>query len=139
MITENVAPLMRSLDVLQIDPLNLSKFLKGVHEPSHRRPSVRGTLQAVKNCDGMRTMYSPKIVSVEGNGKETAGQGPVIRKSEDWVADKTFHCEAVAGPFFNGATLDPFTVSFTLDVTPKSTRQRIKLEEVSVSTVNKDD
>src|ERR1700691_2105262 len=56
-----------------------------------------------KNFDVMRTMYAPDIVSVEGDGKETAGQNPVIKKSEDWVSDKTFNGETVAGPFFNGA------------------------------------
>jgi hypothetical protein len=66
-----------------------------------------------KNFDVMRTMYAPHIVSVEGDGKETAGQEPVIKKSEDWVVDKTFHGETVAGPFFNSATPDQFTVYFT--------------------------
>lgn len=33
-----------------------------------------------KNFDVMRTMYAPGIISVEGDGKETAGQGPVIKK-----------------------------------------------------------
>src|SRR6266404_4616712 len=92
-----------------------------------------------KNFDVMRTMYHHDIVSVEGDGKETAGQGPVIKKSEDWVADKTFHGETVAGPFFNGANPDQFAVYFTLDVTPKSTGKRITLEEVAVYTVNADD
>src|SRR5712691_11777270 len=92
-----------------------------------------------KNFDVMRTMYEPNIVSVEGDGKETVGQGPVIKKSEDWVADKTFHGETVAGPFFNGATPDQFAVYFTLDVTPKSTGRRITLEEIAVYTVNKED
>ena len=32
-----------------------------------------------KNFDVMRTMYSPTIISVEGDGKQTAGQGPVNR------------------------------------------------------------
>ena len=91
-----------------------------------------------KNFDVMRTMYAPDIVSVEADGKETAGQGPVIKKSEDWVADKTFHGETVAGPFFNGATPEQFTVYLTLDVTPKSTGRRITLEEVSVYTVKND-
>ena len=94
--------------------------------------------RAGKNFDVMRTMYSPTIVSVEGDGKETAGQGPVIKKSEDWVADKTFHGETVAGPFFNGATPDQFAVYFTLDVTPKATGKRITLEEVAVYTVKND-
>ena len=91
-----------------------------------------------KNFDVMRTMYAPDIVSVEGDGKETAGQGPVIKKSEDWVSDKTFHGETVAGPFFNGANPDQFVVFFTLDVTPKATGQRIVLEEVGVYTVKND-
>jgi hypothetical protein len=92
-----------------------------------------------KNFDVMRTMYSPDIVSVEGDGSKTAGQGPVIKKSEDWVADKEFHGETVAGPFFNGANPDQFTVYFTLDITPKSTGKRTTREEVAVYTVGKDD
>ena len=92
-----------------------------------------------KNFDVMRTMYSPAIVSVEGDGKETAGQGPVIKKSEDWVADKTFNGETVAGPFFNGANPDQFVVIFfTLDITPKATGKRITLEEVGIYTVKDD-
>jgi hypothetical protein len=92
-----------------------------------------------KNFDVMRTMYDPNIVSVEGDGKETKGQGPVIKKSEDWVSDKEFNGETVAGPFFNGANPDQFVVYFTLDVTPKATGKRITLEEVGVYTVGKDD
>lgn len=92
-----------------------------------------------KNFDVMRTMYAPDIVSVEGDGKETKGQQPVIKKSEDWVSDKTFHGEHAAGPFFNSANPDQFTVYFTLDVTPKATGKRITLEEVAVYTVNKAD
>jgi hypothetical protein len=92
-----------------------------------------------KNFDVMRSMYSPSIVSVEGDGKETAGQGPVIKKSEDWGSDKTFNGETVAGPFFNGASPDQFAVYFTFDVTPKATGKRMTLEEVAVYTVGKDD
>ena len=91
-----------------------------------------------KNFDVMRTMYSPTIVSVEGDGKQTAGQGPVIKKSEDWVADKTFNGETVAGPFFNGASPDQFTVYFTFDITPKSTGKRKTIEEIGVYTVKND-
>lgn len=92
-----------------------------------------------KNFDVMRTMYAPDIVSVEGDGKETAGQNPVIRKSEDWVSDKIFHGETVAGPFFNGANPDQFAVYFTLDVTLKAAGKRITLEEVGIYTVNESD
>ena len=92
-----------------------------------------------KNFDVMRTMYAPDIISVERDGKETVGQGPVIKKSEDWVSDKTFHGETVAGPFYNGANPDQFAVYFTLDVTPKATGKRITLDEVAIYTVNGDD
>jgi hypothetical protein len=92
-----------------------------------------------KNFDVMRSMYAPDIISVEGDGKETAGQDPVIKKSEQWVSDKAFNGETVAGPFFNGANPDQFVVFFTLDVTPNATGQRIALEEVGVYTVNSDD
>src|SRR5215467_13417299 len=91
-----------------------------------------------KNFDVMRTMYAADIVSVEGDGKQTKGQQPVIKKSEDWVSDKTFNGETVAGPFFNGANADQFAVYFTLDITPKATGKRITLEEVGVYTVHDD-
>jgi hypothetical protein len=95
--------------------------------------------RAGKNFDVMHTLYAPSIVSVEGDGKETAGQGPVIKKSEDWVSDKTFNGETVAGPFFNGASPDQFLVYFTLDVTLKATGKRVTREEVGVYTVGSDD
>jgi hypothetical protein len=77
-------------------------------------------------------MYSPAIVSIESDGKQTAGQQPVIKKSEDRVADHIFNGEAVAGPFFNGANPEQFAVYFTFDLTPKATGKRIAFEEVAV-------
>jgi hypothetical protein len=91
-----------------------------------------------KNFDVMRTMYAPDIVSVESDGKGTSGQGPVIKKSEDWGSDKAFNGETVAGPFFNSANPDEFVVFFTFDITPKATGRRITLEEVGVYTVKND-
>jgi len=89
-----------------------------------------------KNFDVMRTMYAPDIVSVEGDGEETAGQQPVIRKSEIWGDNNAIHSEKVRGPFFNGA--DQFAVHFTFDVTRKSTGKRATIEEVGLYTVNED-
>lgn len=94
--------------------------------------------RAGKNFEVMETMYDPNIVSVEGEGKETKGQGPVIQKSRDWVSDKTFHGETVAGPFYNGANPDQFSVYFTLDITPNATGKRITLDEVAIYTVKND-
>jgi hypothetical protein len=89
-----------------------------------------------KNFDVMRTMYSPDIVSVEGDGKETVGQTPVIHKSEIWQGDNTIHSEKVRGPYFNGP--GQFAVHFTFEVTRKGTDKRITLEEVGVYTVKND-
>ncbi len=89
-----------------------------------------------RNFDVMRTLYAPDIVSVEGAGDETAGQSPVIQKSERWQAINTIHSEKVRGPFFNGP--GQFAVHFTLEVTPKATGKRVTLEEVGVYTVRDD-
>jgi hypothetical protein len=90
-----------------------------------------------RNFDVMRTMYAPDIVSVEGDGAETAGQQPVIRKSEVWQGNNAIHSEKVKVPFFNGP--EQFAVHFTFDVTRKATGKRESIEEVGVYTVNQDD
>ncbi len=89
-----------------------------------------------KNFEVMRTMYAPDIVSVEGDGAETAGQQTVIRKSEVWQADNVIHSEKVVGPYFNGPNL--FAVHFAFDVTRKATGRRVTVEEVGVYTVGAD-
>ena len=89
-----------------------------------------------KNFDVMRTLYAPTIVSVEGDGAETAGQEPVIEKSEVWQANNTIHAEKVRGPYFNGP--NQFAVHYTFEVTPKASGRRTTLEEVGVYTVKAD-
>ena len=89
-----------------------------------------------KNFDVMETLYAPTIVSVEADGKETAGQQPVIQKSKVWQGNNTIHSEKVRGPYFNGP--DAFAVYYTFEVTPKATGKRITLEEVAVYTVKDD-
>ncbi|MBX3380647.1 MAG: nuclear transport factor 2 family protein [Phycisphaeraceae bacterium] len=89
-----------------------------------------------KNFDVMHSMYADDIVSVEGDGKETAGKTPVIQKSERWAAVNEIHGEKVLGPYFNGP--DQFAVHFTFEVTPKATGKRTTLPEVGVYTVKGD-
>ena len=93
-----------------------------------------------KNFDVMETMYAPDIVSVEGDGAETVGKGPVIQKSRTWAEVNVFHGETVGGPFFSGGTdfAGQFAVYFTLDITRKSTGKRLTLEEVALYTVRND-
>ena len=89
-----------------------------------------------KNFDVMRTMYAPDIVSVEGDGAETKGQSPVIKKSEIWQGENEIHSEKVRGPFFNGD--NQFSVHFTFEVTRKATGENATLEGVGVYTVKDD-
>lgn len=89
-----------------------------------------------KNFDVMRSMYGPNIVSIESDGGQTAGQEPVIKKSEIWQGNNTIHSEKLKGPFFNGK--NQFAVHYTLDVTHKETGKRATLEEVGVYTVEND-
>lgn len=90
-----------------------------------------------KNFEVMETLYAPDIVSVEANGQEFKGQRPVIDKSKNWVADKTFDFQAVRGPYFSGP--NQFAVHFTHKVTPKATGKQVTLEEIAVYTVNASD
>ncbi len=86
-----------------------------------------------KNFDVMHSLYAANIVSVEGDGAETAGKGPVIRKSEVWQGNNTIHAQVVRGPYFNGTR--QFAVHFTFEVTPKATGTRMTIEEVGVYSV----
>lgn len=87
-----------------------------------------------KNFDVMEKFYADNIVSVEGDGKETAGKTPVIDKSRKWATTVTIHGEKVLGPYYNGP--HQFAVHFSFDVTHKSTNKRVILDEVAVYTVN---
>lgn len=83
-----------------------------------------------KNFDLMRTMYTPDIVSVEGDGSETRGQAAVIQKSERWAAANEIHSQVVTGPFFNGPS--QFAARFVFEVTRKAGGERVTLEEIGV-------
>jgi hypothetical protein len=86
-----------------------------------------------KNFEVMRTMYSPDIVSIEDDGSETRGQGPVIKKSEDFGVLNTINSQAIRGPFFNGES--QFAIHFVHQTTPAAGGPRVTREEVAVYTV----
>jgi SnoaL-like domain len=90
----------------------------------------------LKNFDVMNSMYASNIVSVEANGEETSGKGPVIEKSKRWGALNNIESEKVDGPFFNGP--NEFAVHTVFEVTPKATGKRVRLEEVGIYTVEND-
>ena len=96
-------------------------------------PSRTGA-RGAHHCSALEDGHSAEANGLFIDQPMEAGQGPLIKKSEDWVSDKTFNGETVAGPFFNGANPDQFAVYFTLDITPKATGKRITREEIAEMT-----
>ena len=94
-----------------------------------------------KHFEFMRTMYAPEMVSVEGDGKETVGKDPVIRKSEVFQGNNTIHSQDLRGPFFCGdanATSGRFAVYTSIEFSPKAGGKRVTHEEAGLYTVKND-
>ena len=94
-----------------------------------------------KHFEVMRTMYSPDMVSVEGNGKEFVGKEVVIRKSEVFQGNNTIHTQDLRGPFFCGdanAGSGKFAVYTSIEFSPKAGGERVTHEEVVLYTVKND-
>ncbi len=92
-----------------------------------------------KHFEVMRTMYAPEMVSVEGDGKETIGREPVIRKSEVFQGNHILHSQTLRGAFFCGdpeARAGKFAVYSVLEYTPKTGGNRRTQEEVGLYTVH---
>jgi hypothetical protein len=94
-----------------------------------------------KHFEFMRTMYSPDMVSVEGDGKQTVGKDPVIHKSELFQGNNNIHSQDLRGPFFSGdpdANSGRFAVYTSLQFSPKTGGPRVTHEEAGLYTVNND-
>ena len=91
--------------------------------------------QAGKFDEPGEKYWSDDIVSVEampGDMARISGKAAVRGKGEWWAANHEVHGAVVTGPYING---DQFAVGFKMDVTPKSTGQRITMDEVGLYTV----
>ena len=94
-----------------------------------------------KHFEVMRNMYTPEMVSVEGDGKETVGKELVIRKSEVWQGNNIIHGGKILGPFFCGdanASSGRFAVHLSIEFTPKVGGQRVTHDEIGIYTVKND-
>lgn len=94
-----------------------------------------------KHFEVMRTMYVPEMVSVEGDGKETAGKDAVIRKSEVFQGNNAITGQDLRGPFFCGdakANSGKFAVYSSITFTPKSGSKQQTHDEVGLYTVKND-
>ena len=94
-----------------------------------------------KHFEFMRTMYAPEMVSVEGDGKETAGKEAVIHKSELFQGANAILSQDLRGPFFCGdadASFGRFAVYTSIEFSPKAGGARVKHAEVGFYTVRND-
>lgn len=79
--------------------------------------------------------WSADVVSLEAQEGDMArieGVGGVKAKGEWWAANHEVHSSTTEGPFVNG---DQFALIFRMDLTPKATGERGKMDEVAVYTV----
>jgi hypothetical protein len=94
-----------------------------------------------KHFEVMRNMYSPDMVSVEGNGHEFVGKDNVIRKSEIFQGNNTIHTQDLRGPYYCGDENAPsgrFAVWTSIQFTPKAGGPRETHAEVGLYTVKND-
>jgi SnoaL-like domain len=96
-----------------------------------------------KNHEAMKTLYDPKIVSIEAHGggnmpARMEGIAAVTGKSEWWEKNHEVHKAEITGPWPHG---DRFIVRITYEVTPKTgpmAGKRITLDEAALYTVKND-
>lgn len=90
-----------------------------------------------KNLEAIDRFYSPSIESSEpcampGMDRIHKGIQAVKVKNQWWLDNHEIHGGTVERPYPHG---DRFIVYFKYDVTPKHTRQRMRLEETGLYTV----
>jgi limonene-1,2-epoxide hydrolase len=87
--------------------------------------------------EALDTVYDKDIVSVEartmdGSSPETRGIDGVRGKVDWWLEAMETHSVKVHGPF---VAHDRFVVQYDIDVTDKSSKNRMQISEVGVYTV----
>ena len=87
--------------------------------------------------EAVDTLYDKDIVSVEASGMggespEKRGIEAVRGKADWWINTMQVHSFKVSGPF---VAHDRFVVQYDVDVTDKSSKQRMHMSEVGVYTV----
>lgn len=90
--------------------------------------------------DAVDRYYSPNIVSIEavdfGLGKEQRGIDAIRSKNVWWGENHEVHGIKVEGPFLGSDQFaNKFAVHFMLDITPKSSGQRLTFAEIGLYAV----
>lgn len=94
---------------------------------------------AHKGVEAVETLYSDKIVSIEGQSTEQMparmeGIEAIKGKNSWWYDNHEIHESKATGPFC-GFREDQFAVKFDLDVTFKPSGERSQMSEVALYTV----
>ncbi|MFT3925393.1 MAG: nuclear transport factor 2 family protein [Myxococcales bacterium] len=97
--------------------------------------------KAGKNLECIRSLYADNIESVEAaampNGERiTKGKDGVLGKNKWWEDNHEIHSAKVEGPWPHGDA--KFAVRFSYDVTNKTQKQRMQMDEIAVFTVKDD-
>jgi hypothetical protein len=101
----------------------------------------------VKHCqdgteaEALNTLYADDCVSIEAldmpggpMGREASGLEAIRAKHDWWFANNEVHHSGAEGPFLYAP--NTFSVIFDMDVTDKSSGQRMAMKEVGVYTLN---
>ena len=94
-------------------------------------------------AEALDTLYSADCVSVEAldmpggpMGREAEGLDAIRAKHEWWFANNEVHATSAEGPFLFAP--DTFSVIFDMDVTDRTSSQRMQMKEVGQYTVGAD-
>lgn len=88
--------------------------------------------------DDALELFAENAVSVEAfappgvGSRESVGLAAIRAKGDWWAQNHTIHSIRVTGPYPNA---NRFAVRFELDVTQKSSQQRIQMDEIGLFTV----
>jgi len=87
-----------------------------------------------KFMEAIKSLYADDIVTVEamampGGSRETSGLEALIAKGTWWESEHEVHSAKVDGPMVAGSH---FCVRFTLDVTAKSSGNRMAMDELAI-------
>jgi ketosteroid isomerase-like protein len=91
-----------------------------------------------KNIESINELYADNVVSVEAaamgdEGRTTEGIDAIRSKNQWWSDNHEIHSASVEGPWPHGD--EKFAVRFTYDVTNKPSKNRMKMDEIAVYTV----
>jgi ketosteroid isomerase-like protein len=91
--------------------------------------------KAQKNMQAVEELYDKNVESIEPWADEsfpqvTKGIDGIKKKHEWWFSEVTYHSGDVKGPFIHGD--DQFGAIFDMDVTMKSSNQRMKMTELAI-------